>query len=212
MGGDILGILMSDFHQEKEAPMVNKKLVSAACVALVGSAAWLFSGTATTAKNEKPDGSDSTASRVQKGLEIAPVPLNLEGKSRAQVGMGSYLVNAVGLCADCHSCPTYTPGQNPYQGGDGSINPANYLAGGVAFGPFISANLTPDASGNPAGFTREEFIRTIRTGHDAHDDHLLFVMPWPILRNMNDRDLSAIYTYLSSIPHAEPGTCGGAGE
>jgi hypothetical protein len=37
-------------------------------------------------------------------------------------------------------------------------------------------------------------------------------MPWPILRNMNDRDLSAIYEYLSALPHAEPGTCGGAGE
>jgi hypothetical protein len=29
---------------------------------------------------------------------------------------------------------------------------------------------------------------------------------------MNDRDLTAIYEYLRSIPHAEAGTCGGAGE
>jgi hypothetical protein len=126
--------------------------------------------------------------------------------------MGSYLVNAVGACANCHSCPTYTPGHNPEQGGDGEFNGANYLAGGVAFGPFISANITPDASGNPAGLTLAEFIETIRSGHDARDGHLLFVMPWPVLRNMNNRDLTAIYEYLRSVPHAEPGTCGGPGE
>src|SRR5215813_9228289 len=189
--------------------MVIRRVMSAVCVVLVGAAAWLLSGTSAPAKNAK---SDNSQSRVQRGLAIAPVHLNLEGKNRAMVGMGSYLVNAVGGCNDCHSCPSYAPGHNPFQGGDGAINATNYLAGGVAFGPFVSANLTPDDSGKPAGFTREEFIQTIRSGHDAHDDHLLFVMPWPVFRNMNDRDLSSIYEYLSSIPHAEPRTCGGAGE
>ena len=33
--------------------------------------------------------------RVRRGFEIAPVPLNLEGKNRALVGLGSYIVNAV---------------------------------------------------------------------------------------------------------------------
>ena len=70
----------------------------------------------------------------------------------------------------------------------------------------------PDAEGKPAGLTLPEFIQTIRTGHDAVDGHPLFVMPWPTMRNMNDRDLSAIYEYLRSIPHAEPGTCTGAGQ
>jgi len=37
-------------------------------------------------------------------------------------------------------------------------------------------------------------------------------MPWPIFRNMNDHDILAIYTYLSSIPHAEPGACAGPGQ
>ena len=32
-------------------------------------------------------------------------------------------------------------------------------------------------------------------------------MPWPVYRNMTDRDLRAVYEYLSSIPRAEPGMC-----
>jgi hypothetical protein len=49
----------------------------------------------------------------------------------------------------------------------------------------------------------DEFIQTIRTGKHVHDaGEPLVVMPWPIYRNMVDRDLDAIYEYLSSIPHA----------
>ena len=47
-------------------------------------------------------GLDDDDARVTRGLEIAPVPLNLRGKSRELVGLGSYLVNAVAGCNDCH--------------------------------------------------------------------------------------------------------------
>lgn len=151
--------------------------------------------------------------RILKGLEIAPVPLNFKKKDRDLVGLGSYIVNAQAACGDCHSCPTYLPGHNPFQGGDGQINPTNYLAGGVPFGPIVSANITPDASGKPAGLDFDEYLELIRTGHDPDEpDEILQVMPWPIFRNMNDRDILAIYTYLSSIPHAEPGGCSGPGQ
>lgn len=84
---------------------------------------------------------------------------------------------------------------------------------GSPFGPIISANITPDASGKPAGLDFDEYLELIRTGHDPDEpDEILQVMPWPIFRNMNDRDILAIYTYLSSIPHAEPGTCTGPGQ
>jgi hypothetical protein len=33
-------------------------------------------------------------------------------------------------------------------------------------------------------------------------------MPWPVYQSMSDRDLHAIYEYLSAIPHAEPGPIG----
>lgn len=160
------------------------------------------------------NGQSSDESRVRQGLEIAPVSLHLQGKNRALVGLGSYLVNAVGGCNDCHTCPSFSPGidHNPYIGGDGEINDTNYLAGGVAFGPFISKNLTPDDAGRPAGLTFNEFRSVFRTGIDPDTGLYLQVMPWPVLRNMTDRDILAVYTYLSTIPQAEPGLCQGAGE
>ena len=152
-------------------------------------------------------------SRVQRGFEIAPVKLNLDDRKRNLVGLGSYLVNAGGACADCHTCPTYAPGHNPYMGQPKQINPLNYLAGGVHFGPFTSANLTPDMQGRPAGLTLEKFIHTLRTGQDPDNPaQILQVMPWPIYGNLTDQDLKAIYEYLRAIPHAEPGICTNAGD
>jgi cytochrome c553 len=154
-----------------------------------------------------PPGDDE--SRIGQGFAIAPVLLNLERKNRSLVGLGSYLVNATATCADCHSCPTYAPGHSPYEGGDGQLNSVNYLAGGVDFGfGIISANITPDAQGRPAGLTLEEFTNLLRTGEDPDNPgQVLQVMPWPILGKMTDRDIRAIYEYLSSIPYAEPGAC-----
>jgi hypothetical protein len=53
-------------------------------------------------------GADDEASLVRIGFEISPVPLNLEGRDPWKVGLGSFLVNAVGDCNGCHT------GGNPY--------------------------------------------------------------------------------------------------
>ena len=52
---------------------------------------------------------DDQESRIERGFDIAPVPLNLEGKNRPLVGLGSYLVNAIAGCNDCHSAGPSTP-------------------------------------------------------------------------------------------------------
>src|SRR5688572_10418481 len=56
------------------------------------------------------------ASKIQIGYAIAPVPLDLQGKNPALVGLGSYVVNAQGDCAGCHSNPQYTPTGDPHLG------------------------------------------------------------------------------------------------
>jgi hypothetical protein len=150
------------------------------------------------------------AHRIREGFRIAPVRLNLMGKNPFLVGLGSYLVNAVGGCNDCHTNPPYAPGGNPFRGESEKINAEHYLAGGQQFGPFTSRNLTPDSEGLPAGLTFEQFLRLMRTGVDLKQQHpqispLLQVMPWPVYGKMTDLDLRAIYEYLSAIPHAEPG-------
>jgi hypothetical protein len=117
----------------------------------------------------------------------------------------------------------------PFFSGKEKINPATYLGGGRNFGPLVpgsvsifSRNLTPDKTGLPeGGHTLREFIEIIRTGVDMDNLHpttcppnapnpscvpfpfdgtRLQIMPWPIYKNMTDRDLEAIYEYLSAIP------------
>jgi len=176
------------------------------------------------------DAANNEASEIQQGFAIAPVPLNLNGKNRALVGLGSYIVNAQGDCDGCHSAGPKTEfarGGNPYFGQPTKINPATYLGGGRDFGPLvpgspdiISRNLTPDKTGMPEGGRPfSEFLQIIRTGVDLDhlhptcsatvttnclpppfDGDLLQIMPWPIYHNMTEHDLRAIYEYLSSIP------------
>jgi hypothetical protein len=186
---------------------------TAASIAVLGGMlAFSVRGTAAAGEDDE--------SKIQRGFEIAPVPLNLTGKNRALVGMGSYLVNAIGDCNGCHSGPSatdptktaeYAPGGNPFLGQPAVVNQSAYLAGGThLFGPFfVPRNLTPDSTGRPeGGASYEEFVSIIRTGVDPDHAHPQFgpylqVMPWPTFHNMTDHDLRAIYEYLSTIPCLE---------
>jgi hypothetical protein len=139
---------------------------------------------------------DYEASLIDEGLEIAPVHLNLVGKDRNLVGLGSYLVNAVGDCNGCHSSGAaplgfypYVTGKNPYFHQPAKVDPTVYLAGGGTFGSLgiigtptglsgyagpaiISRNLTPDKNGRPAGgHTLAEFKEIIRHGTDFDHVH-----------------------------------------
>lgn len=138
--------------------------------------------------------------RIDKGLQLAaPFNLNLDGKDRDLAGLGSYIVNAQGGCNDCHTNPPFAPGGDPFAGEPKQVNVAAYLRGGVPFGPtLVAPGIRPDAQGLPAGLSREAFIQLMRTGQD--EGRILQVMPWPVYQDMTERDLSAIYEYLSALP------------
>ncbi len=156
----------------------------------IGSCAVLavlvFVGTSITSPRgqayDDDNGAKDEGSKIQLGFAIAPVPLNLHGKNRALVGLGSYIVNAVADCNGCHNpgpgANEYLPGGNPYLAQPKIINPATYLGGGRDFGALvagsahiISRNLTPDKTGRPeGGHTFSEFVQIMRTGVDL--DHL----------------------------------------
>jgi hypothetical protein len=133
--------------------------------------------------------------------------------------------------------PYFLPGANPPTfNGRKQIDPKTYLGGNQSFGFFgpgpaaeiISRNLTPDKTGRPeGGNTLSDFLLIMRTGVDLDRAHpscsstvttdclafpfngaLLQVMPWPAFQNMTERQLTAIYVYLSAIPCLE----GGPGE
>lgn len=129
---------------------------------------------------------DQNEAKVRIGLEIAPVPLNMQGKNPELVGLGSYIVNAHADCNGCHSAgpqTEYLPTGNPYlleppYSGKQQVNPATYLGGGRDFGPIAglthlySRNLTPDKTGMAAGgHTYQEFLNILRTGIDYDGVH-----------------------------------------
>lgn len=143
--------------------------------------------TITSSRLKADDGDDEgEEAKIRRGFQVAPVPLNLYGKDRDLVGLGSYIVNAQIDCNGCHSqdpSTEFSSGGNPcllppFFTGRKQVNPATYLGGGRDFGPLIPGsahiicrNLTPDKTGRPeGGRTFEEFREILRTGVDL--DHL----------------------------------------
>lgn len=92
---------------------------------------------------------------------------------------GRYLVETAG-CAGCH--------------GYG-------LSGGRVAGPPDlppASNLTP--AGSIAGWTEEDFIRSMREGVRPNGVAIDEFMPWRTLGRMTDDELRAIWLYLQSVP------------
>jgi hypothetical protein len=191
----------------------------------------LISPKAGRASNDN-NGSQDEKLMISQGMAISPVQPNMAGKDPDLVWLGSYLVNAVADCNGCHTSDPngseWAPANNPYLltppngpfTGTIKVNPETYLAGGQAFGPFISRNLTPDYRGLPeGGHSLSDFLNIIQNGVDLDGIHptcgavptagcvpapldgsKLQVMPWAVFRNMTIRQLTAIWTYLSAIP------------
>jgi hypothetical protein len=127
----------------------------------------------------------------------------LTPNEQAQVGHGSYLVNAVAACNDCHTAP---PGGLVPMTVD--VNTTAYLAGGVDIGSFVgvgpvfSRNLTPDPS-TGLFLTEEQFIQALRFAVDFRrpQGSSLRVPPhFPVELHLTLDDLKAIYAYLRAIP------------
>jgi hypothetical protein len=71
------------------------------------------------------------------------------------------------------------------------------------WGISYSANLTSDPNTGIGQnlWTEELFIRAIREGkHMGTSRPILPPMPWPVIRNLNDEDLKAIFAFLRTVP------------
>jgi hypothetical protein len=146
---------------------------------------------------------------VLRGLAISPLDddstvSNLSATDQDLYGRGSYIVNAPGLCNECHT----RGGRNQ----DGTVRTDIFLAGGQAFGapaplqPLLgqvrtmSANLTGSSNGFDQPFT--VFANTLLSGlsFTKGAPHVLgFPMPSDTFRNMTERDKLAVYTYIATI-------------
>jgi hypothetical protein len=165
-------------------PGQKRKVVGATVAFTLVLGAGMFLSSPRGRADDRDDRDDERDPRIEKGFDIAPVPLNLEGKNRRLVGLGSYFVNGPGDCNACHNPGPgnnqFLRGGNPFFGQPKKIDPATYLGGGRDFGDFppgsgtahiISRNLTPDKTGLPeGGRSSSEFLLIMRTGADL--DHL----------------------------------------
>ena len=65
----------------------------------------------------------------------------------------------------------------------------------------FTANLTPDDETGLGLWTERDLLQTIRTGrHQGKGREVLPPMPIATYKNFSDRDLSAIFAYLRTIP------------
>jgi mono/diheme cytochrome c family protein len=141
--------------------------------------------------------------------------------NEAQVARGKYIVTTSG-CHDCHT-PWKMTAEGPRPDFDRALSghPEQFVvppapqppegwvmtaaATNTAFaGPWgvsFTANLTPDRETGLGKWTVRTFIDTIRTGrHLGRGREILPPMPIPMYKHFTDEDLTAIFTYLQSIP------------
>lgn len=117
-----------------------------------------------------------------------------------RLAYGQYLVNAAS-CIECHT-----------KVDKGQIVEKLAFAGGREFmlpdGSILrSANITPDTSSGIGSWTEDIFIKKFTSYADStyqpptiKPGEFNTVMPWNMYGRMKIEDLSAIYTYLKSIP------------
>jgi hypothetical protein len=141
--------------------------------------------------------------------------------AQSPVERGSYLVNTVGGCNDCHTPwkmgahgpePDMSrmlsghPAEMPMPPAPKISMPwmaaigASFTAFAGPWGQSYAANLTPDSTGLGT-WDEATFMLALRNGkHIGNGRPILPPMPWQNFAKMTDDDLKAIFAYLKSIP------------
>lgn len=106
---------------------------------------------------------------------------------------GSYLVNGIAACGNCHT----------EHGPDLKSKADMAFAGGkkfeLPFGTAFAKNLTPDNDTGIGTWTEAQIIRALREGVTREGTTLGPPMPVPFFNKMSDDDAKAIATYLKSL-------------
>lgn len=124
---------------------------------------------------------------------------------------GTYLVEHVLLCNDCHSERDWTiyggPPKPPYGAGRECMTRDTQSIGvrvsegqGNFPGVLCIRNITPDVESGIGGWTDGEIIRSMREGVDHEGLGLFPIMPYFIYRNISDQDAAAVVAYMRNLP------------
>jgi cytochrome c553 len=134
---------------------------------------------------------------------VNTIPARAQLVSRPDAGdsvaYGKYLVT-MASCVDCHT-----------QADKGKLVAGMEFAGGRDFSvkgrtPLYSANITPDKETGIGNWSRELFIKKFKQYKDSGyvprkvaAGEANTPMPWIAFAGMEEKDLSAIYTYLQTL-------------
>ncbi len=113
-------------------------------------------------------------------------------QNQSPIDRGSYLVNGLLTCGNCH-----TP-----KGPTGDIMEKAF-SGGLDFDepPFkvTASNITPDKETGIGNYTDEQLRTVLRKGIKPNGVPVAMVMPSGFYEIMTDRDLDAVIAYLRSL-------------
>jgi mono/diheme cytochrome c family protein len=113
--------------------------------------------------------------------------------AQSAVERGSYLVNTIMTCANCHSP----------KGPPAAVAGKDY-SGGLRFNepPFdvTAPNITPDKETGIGNWTDEQIKTILLTGKNPHGVQAAEVMPSAFYPILTPGDLNAIVAYLRSLP------------
>jgi mono/diheme cytochrome c family protein len=135
-------------------------------------------------------------------IKVAVTPALLE--------RGTYLVEHVLLCNDCHSERDWTryggPPLPPFGAGRACMTRETKSIGirvtegqGNFPGVLCIRNITPDPESGIGSWTDGEIIRSIREGVDRDGLGLFPIMPYFIYRSLSDADAAAVVAYMRSL-------------
>ena len=128
---------------------------------------------------------------VEKKTVVRPDPAD-------KLAYGKYLATDLYLCSNCHSASFETndilvPENSPgfFGGGNPVADPAHTVV-------TPSANITLHPEHGIGKWTEEQFIRSVKDG--ISPDNKAYSPAMPRFNSLEDKDLSAIWAYLQTVP------------
>jgi mono/diheme cytochrome c family protein len=117
--------------------------------------------------------------------------------AQAPVERGSYLVNTIGACSNCHTPRIAGQGATPnlelrLSGGTQTFNEPFFTVKGT--------NITPDRDTGIGAWSDDDIKRALTEGVRPNGVPLAMVMPSNFLKVLTARDLDAMVAYLRSVP------------
>ncbi|MFQ5634026.1 MAG: cytochrome C [Gammaproteobacteria bacterium] len=138
-------------------------------------------------------------------------PLDLDVEITPElVARGTYLVEHVLLCNDCHSERDWSiyggPPMAPLGAGRECMTRRTETIGvrvsegqGNFPGVLCIRNITPDPESGIGRWTDGELVRAMREGIDHRGNGLFPIMPYFIYRSISDRDAAAVVAYMRNL-------------